>query len=319
QTEGQIYIPEVNWMLALGCVALVLGFKASTNLAAAYGIAVTGTMGITSVAFFVVARDKWGWSIPKAGSLVALFLVVDLAFFGANLLKFLDGGFVPIAIGFFIFFAMRVWKRGRALLGRYFTKAATPLDHFLDGLGKNVFVDRFPDDERPSLSEAPPRAGREEEVVPLVRVPGVAVFLTSNSTGTPPLLLHHARHNKAIHEAVLLVTVSTERIPRVTTDRVKVVELAHGFHRVFIRVGFMETPDVPRALEVAFDKFKLPFKLRNVTYYLGRETLLATSHGEMSKREEQLFAFLTKNSQNATRYFGIPPERVVEIGMQIDL
>jgi KUP system potassium uptake protein len=133
------------------------------------------------------------------------------------------------------------------------------------------------------------------------------------------LLLHHARHNKALHEAVLLVTVTTERIPRVLDEAVRMEELEHGFRRVLVRVGFMETPDVPRALEIAFRKYDLPYQLSTVTYYLGRETLLATSHGEMSRREEQLFAFLTRNSQNATRYFGIPPQRVVEIGMQIDL
>jgi KUP system potassium uptake protein len=218
----------------------------------------------------------------------------------------------------FLFFAMRVWKRGRSLLARYFTKAATPLDEFLDNLGERVYKDHI-DDEPSSL--APHRMARAklDEEVPLVRVPGTAVFLTSNSTGTPPLLLHHARHNKAIHETVILVTVITERVPRVTEDAVTVKELAHGFYRVFARVGFMETPDVPKALEVAIAEANLPVRLERVTYYLGRETLLATSHGEMSKREEQLFAFLTRNSQNATRYFGIPPERVVEIGMQIDL
>ncbi|MBK6519300.1 MAG: KUP/HAK/KT family potassium transporter [Polyangiaceae bacterium] len=316
-TEGQIYIPEVNWALAVGCVALVLAFKASTNLAAAYGIAVTGTMGITSVAFFVVARNRWGWSLPAAGSLLVLFLAIDLAFFGANLLKFLDGGFVPIAVGLFIFFTMRVWKRGRALLARYFTRAATPLDEFLDDLGRGELVVR-------GLAQGSIVAGgvHDEPVlerIPIARVPGVAVFLTSNSSGTPPLLLHHARHNKALHEAVLLVTVTTERIPRVLDEAVRMEELEHGFRRVLVRVGFMETPDVPRALEIAFRKYDLPYQLSTVTYYLGRETLLATSHGEMSRREEQLFAFLTRNSQNATRYFGIPPQRVVEIGMQIDL
>jgi len=323
ETEGQIYIPEINWMMAVGCVALVLAFKASTNLAAAYGIAVTGTMAITSIAFFLVAREKWRWSPLKAGGLLALFLTLDLAFFGANLLKFFDGGFVPIAIGLFIFLAMRVWKRGRALLARYFTKAATPLEHFLDGLGRNKFDDRMPDeDSTGGTTGAIPAVGervQSETEVPLVRVPGVAVFLTSNATGTPPLLLHHARHNKAIHQRVLLVTVHTESVPRVLSDRVSVEALQHGFYRVAIRVGFMETPNVPRALEIAIREHGLPIRMPEITYYLGRETLLATSHGEMGAREEQLFAFLTRNSQNATRYFSIPPERVVEIGMQVDL
>jgi len=300
ETEGQIYIPEVNWALAVGCIALVLVFKASTNLAAAYGIAVTGTMAITSIAFFMVARARWNWSIWRAGSLVAAFLVFDLAFLGANALKFFDGGFVPIVAAIAIFFAMRVWKRGRALLARYFTNAATPLDSFLDALGDGSF--RCPDGD-----------------VPIVRTPGVAVFLTSNATGTPPLLMHHARHNKALHEIVLLVTVATERVPRVLDQRVSLEALPFGFYRIGIRVGFLETPDVPRALADAFKAHGLPYDLSQITYFLGRETLLATSHGEMKQFEEQVFAFLTKNSQSATRYFNIPPQRVVEIGMQIDL
>ena len=300
QTEGQIYIPSVNWALAIGCVGLVLAFKASSNLAAAYGIAVTGTMAITSIAFFVVARERWHWSQLKAGALVAFFLVIDLAFLGANALKFLDGGFVPIAIAIAIFFAMRVWKRGRALLAQYFTKAATPLESFLEDLGMSTFE-------------------CADGKLPIVRTPGVAVFLTSSPTGTPPLLMHHVRHNLALHATVMLVTVTTESVPRVTGDRFTLEELEHGFYRVGIRVGFMETPDVPRALDALFARHELGFSAKQVTYYLGRETLLATSHGEMGQREEQLFAFLTKNSQNATRYFAIPPERVVEIGMQIDL
>jgi KUP system potassium uptake protein len=278
----------------------VLAFQTSSNLAAAYGIAVTGTMAITSIAYYVVARQRWGWSLTKVVPLVSAFLVIDLAFLGSNALKFFHGGFVPVVIALGIFFAMAVWKRGRALLGGYFQRAARPLDAFLEGVGKGVFDD-------------------DGEAVPLVRVKGAAVFLTSNASGTPPLLMHHARHNKAVHETVVLVTVTSERVPRVTTDRIRLEPLSEGFFRLFVRVGFMETPNVPRALGVAIKAYKLPFELKQVTYYLGRETLLATGRGEMSARAEAVFAFLTKNSQNATRYFGIPPERVVEIGMQIDL
>jgi KUP system potassium uptake protein len=299
-TEGQIYIPEINWLLAVGCLALVLAFKSSSNLAAAYGIAVTGTMAITSIAYYVVARQRWKWPLYKIVPLVSLFLAIDLAFLGSNALKFFHGGFVPVVVALGIFFAMAVWKQGRALLGAYFTRAARPLDAFLAGVGRGAFDD-------------------DGEILPLTRVQGAAVFLTSNASGTPPLLLHHARHNKAIHENVLLVTVLTERRPRVTSERIRLEPLAEGFHRLFIRVGFMETPNVPRAIGVAIKAYKLPFEMKQVTYYLGRETLLATSHGEMSRRAEAVFGFLTKNSQNATRYFAIPPERVVEIGMQIDL
>ncbi len=201
-TEGQIYIPEINWLLAVGCLALVLAFQTSSNLAAAYGIAVTGTMAITSIAYYVVARQRWGWSLTKVVPLVSAFLVIDLAFLGSNALKFFHGGFVPVVIALGIFFAMAVWKRGRALLGGYFQRAARPLDAFLEGVGKGVFDD-------------------DGEAVPLVRVKGAAVFLTSNASGTPPLLMHHARHNKAVHETVVLVTVTSERVPRVTTDRIR--------------------------------------------------------------------------------------------------
>ncbi|MFO0550576.1 MAG: KUP/HAK/KT family potassium transporter [Polyangiaceae bacterium] len=308
-TEGQIYIPEVNWALAAGCVALVLTFKESSKLAAAYGIAVTGTMGITSLAFYKVARTRWNWPFHKIGPLVGFFLVIDGAFLAANLIKLFDGGFVPVLVGLAIFLCMRTWKRGRALLARFFAKAARPLDEFLAGVGRKVYVSRGNDDAKNEVVEE----------VPLVRIPGVAVFLTSSGSGTPPLLLHHARHNKAIHDTVLLVTVTTDPVPRVQGERVRVEPLGHGFHRITIHVGFMETPNVPSSLAEAIELYDLKVNMNDVTYYLGRETLLATSNGEMSAREEQLFAFLTKNSQNATRYFGIPPARVVEIGMQVDL
>ena len=301
QTEGQIYIPEINGMLAVGCIGLVLAFKESANLAAAYGIAVTGTMGITSIAYFVVVTRRWGWSLAKAVPLLAFFLALDLSFFSANLLKFFDGGFVPICIAIGIFLIMSVWKRGRGLLGQYFVNASKPLDSFLEGIARGVY--RSPE-------------GKENKVL---RVPGVAVFLTSNPNGTPPLLVHHARHNKAIQETVLLVTVTHERVPRVVQNRLSVDVLAEGFFRVTIKNGFMETPSVPKGLQEAIRSFNLPFDLEDVTYYLGRETLLATTKGEMGPRAERLFAFLTRNSQTASRYFGIPAERVVEIGMQIDL
>jgi KUP system potassium uptake protein len=160
---------------------------------------------------------------------------------------------------------------------------------------------------------------RDGSEIPVVRVPGVAVFLISNPEGTPPLLLHHIRHVKSLHETVILATVAVDRVPRVTGARFVLTRLSDGFVRLRIHAGFMESPNVPRALEAAIEHFELPFELKQVTYFLGRETLLATSAGEMGPREEALFAFLTKNSQNATRYFGIPPERVVEIGMQVDL
>ncbi|MEO8178428.1 MAG: KUP/HAK/KT family potassium transporter [Deltaproteobacteria bacterium] len=302
ETEGQIYIPEVNWALGIGCVALVLAFRDSSRLAAAYGIAVTGTMAITSVGFYNVARKCWSWPVHTALPLVLLFLFVDLTFFASNALKFFDGGFLPIALAAGVFFMMRTWKRGRFLLGRYFARAASPLDAFLEQLH-----------EQRCLAE-------EGKSIHVVRVPGVAVFLTSNRDGTPPLLLHHVRHVKSLHESVILVTVSTTPVPRVAEEqRIDVELLSEGFIRFRIHCGFMETPNVPRGLELAAQRNLLPVSLDDVTYFLGRETLLATRKGEMGAREELLFGFMSKNSLNATRYFCIPPERVVEIGMQIDL
>jgi len=303
-TEGQIYIPEVNAALAVGCIALVFAFGSSSRLAAAYGISVMGTMAITSTAFFLLTIKVWKWPLYKAVPLYALFMVVDLSFLGATLIKFVDGGFVPLIIALGIFAMMRVWKRGRALLADYFVRASTPLDEFLAALGEGVY--RF-------------RTRGVPGEVPIVRVPGAAAFLTGNPKGTPPLLMHHAKHNKAIHETVLLLTVITEHVPRVLEDRVTVDQLEQGFCRVRIRVGFMETADVPKALGEAIRMYKLPFALDDVTYYLGRENVLATDRGKMGRRSEKVFGFLTRNSQQATAFFGIPPDRVVEIGMQVDL
>jgi KUP system potassium uptake protein len=301
-TEGQIYIPEVNWALGIGCVALVLVFRDSSKLAAAYGIAVTGTMAITSVGFYNVARTCWRWPQYTALPLVLLFLSIDLTFFASNAFKFFDGGFLPIALAAAIFFLMRTWKRGRFLLAQHFARAVVPLDNFLCELHEQRCI------------------GTQGRSIQVVRVAGVAVYLTSNPEGTPPLLLHHLRHVKALHQTVVLVTVATAHIPRVSEQaRFEVQLLTEGFIRLRIHSGFMESPNVPRALELAIRQYALPLQLDDVTYFLGRETLLATSQGQMGAREEKLFAFLIKNSVNATRYFGIPPQNVVEIGMQIDL
>jgi KUP system potassium uptake protein len=301
ETEGQIYIPEVNWALAVGCIALVFLFKESSALAAAYGIAVTGTMAISATAFFFVARTRWGWPMSRALPLLVLFLAIDLTFFASNVLKFFDGGFVPVVIAIGLFVVMRIWKRGRALLGDFFRRASRPLDAYLEGLSRGVY-------------EVEPG-----HTIDVVRVSGVAVFLTSNAAGTPPILLHHTQHNKAVHRTVVLITVVNERVPRVREGRVELEPVSQGFYRLRVHVGYMESPNVPRALALAKRLYDLPIELDEVTYYLGRETLLASHHGHMGSRAEAIFAFLTRNSQQATKFFKIPPERVVEIGMQVDL
>jgi KUP system potassium uptake protein len=294
ETEGQIYVPEINWMLAAGCIALVLTFQESTRLAAAYGIAVTGTMGITSVGFYVVARHTWGWSAGKALPLLAFFLALDLPFFGANLLKLWDGGYVPILIAMVLFAMMATWKRGRALLAASFRRLMTPLAQFLERVG---------------AGEGAP-----------ARVPGTAVFLTSNPEEAPPVLTHHVRHNKALHRKVVLLTAVTERVPRVEpADRLEVKELEAGFYRVIVRSGFMQDVPIPALLRYAVRTGALSVDLKDLTYYLGRENILATEEGRMGRFAERLFGFMLRNATSASAYFSLPPDRVVELGIQIDL
>jgi KUP system potassium uptake protein len=292
ETEGQIYVPEINWGLAIACITLVLIFRESSKLAAAYGIAVTGTMGITSIVYFVVVRQTWGWSLAKALPLLILFLAFDLPFFGANLLKLHEGGYVPIMVAVVLFTLMVIWKRGRALLAESFKRAAPPLDAFLQGL-----------DERCRA-----------------RVPGTAVFLTSLAFETPPILAHHLEHTKALHEVVILLTVVTDHVPRVREDQsINLTKLDKGFHRLVIRSGFMQSPDVPSLLRIAAVKHGLPIDFADMTYYVGRETFLATERGRMGRITEGIFAFMSRNAGTATAYFALPPARVVELGIQIDL
>jgi len=291
---GQIYIPEVNWALAVATVALVLGFETSSNLAAAYGIAVTGTMAITTLLFHRVARDQWRWPPWAVWPLTAVFLTVDLSFFGANVVKVEEGGWFPLAAGALVFALLSTWKRGREVLAEQLRAAGLPLELFLTEIARKTPV----------------------------RVPGTAVFMTSNVGSVPPVLLHHLKHNKVLHERVLLVSLLTEEIPSVPeAERVAVRELGCGFHQVISRYGFMETPDVPAMLE-SIPKRDVPGpKLRLVpmetTYFLGRETLLPTGSAKMATWRKRLFIVMARNAQTASSFFRLPPNRVVEMGAQI--
>ncbi len=290
-TEGQIYIPEINAMLFIGCILCVLIFQSSTALAAAYGIAVTGTMTITSIVYFVVATRTWGWPVWKAAPLVGFFLVFDLGFFGANLTKFTSGGWLPVAIGLMAFTVMTTWKRGRDLLAARIAEKIIPLDDFLTTVE----------------SSAPPR------------VPGTAVFMASSPQGTPPILRHHFDHNKALHQRVILLSVKSEHVPYLGLEkRVEVQALPHGFWRVTLRYGFMQTPNVPAALKLCGES-GLAVDLADTSYFLGRETLLSEGRGPMMRWRKTLFSFVSRNARPATMYFGLPPDRVVEMGMQIAL
>lgn len=294
-TMGQIYVPLINWMLAIACVVLVLAFRESSRLAAAYGIAVTGTMGITSVVFFVVTRETWGWSLAKALPTVIFFLTFDLAFFGANTLKIVDGGWVPILIGAVFFVIMVVWKHGRKLLAGRNEKLTRPVDEFLLALSQ---------DERFRLE------GRSR---------GTGVYMAAMSSGVPPILVHQTQRVHVLHEQIVLLRIVTVESPFVAEEtRIKVEKLAHGFHRVVGRYGFMESPNVPQLLQEA-KAHGLDVSLEDVTYFLGRETILALPGGQMGALEETLFAFLSRNARHAGQYFALPPEQVVEIGVQVDL
>ncbi len=291
-TEGQIYIGAVNWILAICCLALVLAFKGSSALAAAYGIAVTGTMAITSGCYFVVLREDWKWPLWRALPLLLLFLVVDLTFFGSNLLKFLDGGYVPIVVAVVVFVIMLVWRRGRTLLIRHTNEVAPDSAGF------------FAEATRDGVAH----------------VPGTGVFLTGQTTGVPAALAHYRRHVHALPERIVLLHVEFEHTPRVAIDECVVVnQELDGVYRITLRAGFMERPNLIARLCEAPASCKLGLDQPDVTFFIGRETFLATDQGEMGRVSESLFSFLYKVASSATTYFGLPPERVMEIGMHIDL
>jgi KUP system potassium uptake protein len=293
---GQIYVPEVNWAIGAGCIALVLGFKSSSNLAAAYGIAVTGTMSITTLLFHRVMRDRWRWSRWHAWPLTVLFLSADLSFFFANVVKIEEGGWFPIAAAAFVFTLMSTWKRGRAVLAQMLKDSGLPLELFLEDVAR-----RKP-----------------------VRVPGTAVFMTSNLGTAPPVLLHHLKHNKVLHERVVFVSVLTEEIPAVpSNERVVARELGNGFFQVIAHYGFMEQPNIPTLLE-SLKELPPPSARLNVdpmdtTFYLGRETLLSTGSSPLATWRKKLFIIMSRNAATASAFFGLPPNRVVELGAQIQL
>jgi KUP system potassium uptake protein len=293
---GQIYVPEVNWALGAGCMALVLGFGSSSSLAAAYGIAVTGTMAVTTVLFHRVVRDRWAWPRWKAWPLTVTLLAVDLAFFGANVVKIEEGGWFPVAAALGVFALMTTWERGRAALGEAMREAGLPLDLFIAELDRKD----------------------------VHRVRGTAVFMTGNLGRIPPVLLHHLKHNQVLHERVLLVSVLPEEIPHVPeAERVAVRALGHGFFVVTGRYGFMEQPDVPTLLAApALESVPgPPFQdsVMTTTFYLGRETLLPTGPAKLATWRKRLFIVMARNAQTASAFFGLPPNRVVEMGAQIQL
>lgn len=289
---GQIYIPSVNWLLMIITIALVFGFGSSSKLAGAYGVAVTTTMVITVVLAYFVAVEKWQWHPLAAGMITLLFLTVDLAFFGANMLKIEFGGWFPLVAGSIVFTMMVTWRRGREILAERFAETREPFELFLR-----------------RIAATPPH-----------RVPGTAVFMVKQLPGTPLQLLHHIVHNQVLHEQVVLLTVVTREVPRVTAEkRLEVMMLEQGFSQVIVNYGFMQSPNVPVALREC-EAFGLKVSLDTVTYYLARETLIPSlKRPGMMLWREKLFSFMTRNSLPATDFFRIPTERVVELGIRIEI
>ncbi len=290
--RGQIYIPHVNWALMAACIGLVLGFQSSSNMASAYGIAVTLTMLSTTVLFYFAARRIWQWSIVGALLACGVFLVVETTFFAANLLKVLNGGWFPLAMGSMIFILMATWKKGRQLVWNKLRPASMPLEMFLDDIGDSKRVPR---------------------------VPGTALFMTANPEGTPIALLHNLKHNKVLHQRNIILTILTDEVPQVNpARRLEIETLAAGFHRIIAHYGFMEEPNVPELLAAAPLNGE-PVVLHKTTFFLSRETIVPTKSGSMPRWRQWLFALMSRNAQSAGSFYRIPANRVVELGMQVEI
>jgi KUP system potassium uptake protein len=291
EMSGQIFVPWVNRMLMVLVILAVLGFRSSDNLGAAYGIAVTGTMTMTTLLALVVARKRWHWSWPTVVLVGVLFLIIDLSFFGANLLKVAHGGWFPLVLGVVLFSVMTTWRRGRELVVREIKQGGLALAPFIE-----------------NIAEHPP-----------LRVPGTAIFLTANQHAVPHALLHNLKHNKVLHERVILLTVRIEDVPYVATEkRLDTHDYGAGFFRVILRYGFMEEIDVPAALAQLKD-IGPQCKMMDTSFFLARQTLLASSRPGMAIWREKLFAWMLRNAESAMEFFKLPTNRVVELGSQVEI
>jgi KUP system potassium uptake protein len=291
EEQGQIYLPGVNFALLLGVVAVVLGFRSSGSLTAAYGLAVTATMFITTSLTYVVARERWGVRRAVAVPMLLALLAIDLAFFGANLVKVAHGGWLPLTMGVVLFTLMTTWKRGRELLGEKLRAGSIALTDLLESFGDHG-----------------PR-----------RVPGTAIFMTGNLEIAPSALLHNLKHNKVLHEQTVLLTIATEDVPHVPpSERVTLETLPQGLRRITARYGFMDDPSIPDILKRCREA-GLPFNVMSTSFFLGRETLIVGKNPGMARWREALFVWMSRNARAATAFFRIPPNRVVELGAQVEL
>ena len=290
EVRGQIYMPGVNYALMFACLGVVIGFQGSDGLAGAYGIAVTGTMTITSILYFLVITHSWEWSRWKAIPLVAVFLIFDVSYFGANLLKVVDGGWFTLLVAISLTIIMLVWRKGRTeLIQKIGTRI--PLTLFLEDVAKHK----------------------------IPRVKGTAVFMSVTPEGTSPVLLHNLKHNRILHEEIILLSILSANIPKVQAEeRVKIENMGQGFYRVVVHNGYMQRPNVPEILKQAA-KFGLPFNEAETTYYLGRVTISTAADSKTTHWRKVLFAFMSRNAGTPATYFNLPPNRVVELGAQIQL
>jgi KUP system potassium uptake protein len=287
---GQVYVPQINWLLAVIVIALVLSFRSSDALAAAYGIAVSGTMLVTTLLLAEVARRRWRWGMPMTFGVIGAFLVVDLAFFSANSVKIIEGGWFPLVVGAVVFTLMSTWRRGRQLLIERTSEDNPPLARFIAELDPS----RMP------------------------RVRGTAVYLATRHDTVPHAMMDNLRHNKVLHERVVILTVVTERVPSVAeADRIKTQEVGRGIWRMTVRFGFAERPSLPPVLAAHAAEF--PIDLAETSFFVGRELPVPSLRPGIAIWREKLYAFMTHNAVSAWQYFQIPPKRVVELGTQVEL
>jgi KUP system potassium uptake protein len=290
KAAGQIYIPAINWGLAVMVLLLVLFFQSSSNLAAAYGIAVTGAMFIDTCLIAVVLVSLWKWPKWRALPILAVFFIVDMAYFGANLLKVPDGGWVPLMIGLIIFTLLTTWSRGRALMRERMAESTMPMEIFIKSAANSA-----------------------------ARVPGTAIFMASAASGVPSALLHNIKHNRILHERVIILTVQIEDVPYVDeTDRIFCKDLGEGFFRVKMRFGFLEETDVPNTLDKV-DLCGPKFDMMHTSFFLSRQTLIASKIPGMAIWREKVFAWMLRNAANAMEFFKLPSNRVVELGSQVEI
>jgi len=288
---GQVYVPTVNWVLLVGTISIILGFRESGNLAAAYGIANSATMSITTILTAIAALMIWKIKPPVVILVSSFFFLLDMLFFGSNAVKIMSGGWVTLIIALVVLIVMITWQHGRAILRKNFEDASLDIHMFVNDIKERK----------------PPR------------VPGIAVFLTGNASGTPRTLLHNYKHNKILHEYIILLSIQTEEIPYVpASERSEINEIGLGMYRIKLKYGFSEDPDIPEAL-MNIELGNIRFEPMKTTYFLGRETLLISGKSKMMRWRKKLFAFLSHNAFDATGFFRLPPNRVIELGLQVEL